>query len=430
MRVWIYLSTLLIVYFAYGFYLSVQNYEVVPSSLVKAPSDNFFDYRGAMNVHTDLSLGSSNLLQVVSAARSAGLDFIIITDLNQFGQQAAYDGYFGNTLVLQGNKLSYLDSRLWYLALEQKQMGLSLGEAQTKLADLLTQNRKQREEPLVVLAHPFQKGFTWSGPIPTGLDGFEIINLKTLAEQAWETSKISILWSALIYPFNSRLAFLRLFQEPTLELNLFDQVSTERPFYGFLGSEASARALPFTNTVLKFPSYERTFEVMSTHLLLQSELTGNFSSDRKKILSALRNGQFYLAFDLIGNPKGFSASVESKTQIYPLGSVIHFKPGMKLNVQLPAKPNVFFEVVVYRNGSRYVTGNEQSLEFEIQEPGTYRIQVRVSPYLPLPDAKRWLTWIYTNPFFILSEKESSKPIPLQPRADKTNAPLDPIPDPK
>ncbi|NUN04524.1 MAG: hypothetical protein HUU57_02070 [Bdellovibrio sp.] len=44
--------------------------------------------------------------------------------------------------------------------------------------------------------------------------------------------------------------------------------------------------------------------------------------------------------------------------------------------------------------------NDPETSFPITQPGTYRVQVRVSPLMPLPDAKKWITWIYTNPFFV------------------------------
>jgi hypothetical protein len=40
------------------------------------------------------------------------------------------------------------------------------------------------------------------------------------------------------------------------------------------------------------------------------------------------------------------------------------------------------------------------IDYAITTPGVYRLEVRVIPLLPLPDAKKWIGWIYTNPFFV------------------------------
>ncbi len=400
MKVWIWLSLLMISYFLYGFYISPFDLSVIPKQLRKENPVGFYDYNGVINVHSDLSLGSSQPLEVITAAKAAKLDFLILTDLNTFALPNQLEGYHGNTLVFVGNKISYLDSRLIYYSLNHETIGSNLGEAQVKMADLLSQKEGANKDSLVILAHPYKVGFTWSGEIPPGLDGFELLNIKSLSNRAWEISKLSTLWSLLIYPFNNRLAVLRLFSEPTEELALLDKLSQQRSMIGFAGAEASARAIPLANYLIKFPSYQRSFELFTNHLLLKSELTGNTSTDKQKIFSALKAGQFYLSFDEIGDPKGFNAFIEEKGQIYPMGTKLKFNKNQILKIRIPVEPLEFFEVVIYRNGVRYETFNSSEADVPLKEPGSYRVQVRVSPYLPLPDAKKWITWIYTNPFIL------------------------------
>jgi hypothetical protein len=269
------------------------------------------------------------------------------------------------------------------------------------LADLLSQPNEGNTNHLLILAHPYKAGFSWSGDLPAGLDGFEILNAKSLSNRLWESSKISTLWSLLTYPFNPRLAFLRLFSEPTEEIDLFDQLGNQRSIVGYAGAEASARAIPLANYLIKFPSYQRSFEFLTNHVLLTSELTGNAAGDRMKIFNALKKGQFYQCLELLGDPKGFFAVIEDRGKLHPIGSKLRFNKAMRLNVHLPSKPNSFFEIVIYKDGARYESLNQHEISFPLTEPGVYRVQVRVSPYLPLPDAKRWITWIYTNEFRIL-----------------------------
>lgn len=400
MRIWIVLSSFLILYFVYGFYISQYEVGIIKSQLKKDSTGDFYEYKGVINVHTDLSLGSSPPSTVIAVARQVGLDFIMITDLNVFDLPDNMEGYNGSTLVMVGGKYSYIDSRLIDYSLSKNDIGFSLGDAQTSLADYLSQPIGSLKDNLLILAHPFKSGFTWSGDIPSGLDGIEILNMKTQSQRAWEESKLSVFWSLLTYPFNPKLAFLRLFFEPSEELALFDQLSTQRKITAFAGSEASARAIPVGSVPIRFPSYSRIFEFVTNHVLLKSELTGNFQADRVKILQALKQGQFYIGFDLLGDPKGFSAVLNDANKIHPIGSTVKFKAGQKLQISLSSEPNAFFEVVVYKNGFRHATFNTVESTLNIAEPGAYRVQVRVSPFLPLPDAKRWFTWIYTNPFFI------------------------------
>ncbi len=393
-------SLLLISYFMYGLYINQFDLSIVPRRLKNDNASGYYDYRGVLNIHSTRSIGSATTSFIASSARSAGLDFIVLTDLNQFTPMPVSERYQGNLLVLNGGKYSYLDSRLLYYQSSQELPGTNLGETQVRFADYLSQPRNNNKDSLLVLSDPYKLGFSWSGDIPEGLDGMEVLNLKSLSVRALENSKLSTLWSFLIYPFNSRLALIRLFLEPTEELDLFDHISQKRPFVGFVGAEASARALPFANYLVKFPSYQRLFDVASNHVVLKSELTGNFANDKVKIVQALKNGQFYMAFDIIGDPKGFIATMDDKTKSYMMGSQVKLTKSLTMSIHLPMKPKEFFEVVLYKNGERVRIFNKPEITVPIDSPGVYRVQVRVSPLWPLPDAHKWISWIYTNPFYV------------------------------
>lgn len=391
---------LLVAYFLYGFYINQYEVSTIPKQLTAEHAANYYDYKGVINVHTELSSGSAPASFVIASAKLANLDFLMFTDVNMFNMPTTFESYHGNLLVFSAGKYSYLDSRLIYYSLNQESIGNSLGEAQVKLADLLSQNTGASKDTLTILAHPYKAGYSWNGEIPSGLDGFELWNQKSLSNRAWAESKLSVVWSLLTYPFNPKLALLRLYTEPTDEVALLDKLSTQRKINIYAGTEASARAIPLANYLVRFPSYKRTFEVMSNHILLKSELTGSFNSDRLKIFSALKSGNFYIAMDMLGDPKGFVATIDEENRSYLMGSEVKFKKGMQLKVKLPATPKDFFEIVIYRNGESVAKINKPEANYDVTQPGTYRVQVRVSPMMPLPDAKKWITWIYTNPFYV------------------------------
>lgn len=135
-------------------------------------------------------------------------------------------------------------------------------------------------------------------------------------------------------------------------------------------------------------------------MILNSELTGSYAKDRSKILRALKRGQFYISVDILGNPKGFNVTIVDGDKTLLMGSRLPLKSGLKLKAHLGTEPSAFYEIVLLKDGIRESTSNQPELEYEIKEHGTYRVIVRVSPLLPLPDAKKWITWIYSNPFFV------------------------------
>lgn len=393
------LAFLLISFFIYGFYIS--QFELNFIQRKSKTSDFYYDYKLTMNIHTNLSIGSEPLNVVLSEAKKAQSNFIMVTDLNpQF--KSPDDSYLQNIGILQGAKYGYKDSRLIYYSTTEKNLGFKGGESQLLLSDLLSQNAAKNDNSLLVLAHPFKTGFSWTGPLPDGLDGIEIANLKSMSLKSWNYSKLSTIWSILLYVFNPKLALMRLFQEPTEELLMFDQISQQRKFVAFQGAEASARAIPLADWLVKFPSYESVLSISSNHLLLTSELTGNMLKDKNRILTALKNGQFYICFDALGDPKGFETYLldKNKQKKYSIGSSVKATENIHFYFKLPVEPTSFYEVILLKDGKRVDTLNTFEGIFPLQGPGVYRIQVRISPRFPLPDAIKWLTWIYTNNFYV------------------------------
>jgi len=389
----------LISYLIYGFMVSTYDVNKKTLSIDQNHPYPFYDYRGVTNVSSIRTLGSGEDKEIIEDAKHADLDFVIITDYNLLDDSSSTESYYGDLLVLRGAKYSYLDSRLLYYRVDGFPQAKSLGEIQVHLTDFLSQPIESRGEASVVLAHPFLKGYSWTGEWPVGLDGLEIINFKRVQQQHLEESKPSFLWSLLIYPFNPELAFIRLFKEPENEIQLWSTLNQKRSVVGHLGLEATARAIPFTGSVIKFPSYETLFRLGSEHVLLRSELTGSMKSDKVKILRALRKGEFYFALDVLGNPKGFNVLLEDKDQLYLMGSRIKFKNKLKFRIDMPQIQNPS-ELVVYRNGEEIQKLSGMTTEISVDKPGVYRFVVRLKIQLPLPDHTKWIPWLYTNHFYL------------------------------
>jgi len=399
--IWIFVFGLLI-YLFYGIFLSRFDLGVIPGELSARDPQGFHDYSGVINVHTDLSTGSGTPIEVIAAAQEAGLDFLFLTDLNVFEPNAKQlEGYHDNLLVFVDGEYSYLNSRLLNLGVGAQRDLSGPGRAQVFFADMLGQQQRATEQGLFILAHPLKPKYAWVGEYPVGLDGIELINLKSLWQNAWLNSRWSFAWSLLIFPFNDRLALLRLFQDPREEVRLWDELNSRRPTLGIAGADAEAQLRISNNLSLNYPSYQTLFSLVRNHVLLTSELTGDGPADRAKILQALHRGQFYLALDILADPKGFMASlVDSKGNVFPPGQQMKWQEGLELVVHLPNRPQVPFEVEIYRDGERIVQANTQDTRVRLHAAGVYRVKVRVIPTLPLPDGKQWIPWIYTNPFYV------------------------------
>lgn len=391
----------MVIFVFYGAYLFQYDLRIIPIELVSDHPVGYHDYRGVFNVHTQLSTGTGTYQEIIAEAQEAGLDFISFSDLNIFEKPSHFAGYHNNLLTFVDGEYSYLNSRLFNFFATTDEHLQGVGRSQVFFSDLLQSTEKAKESGLFILAHPSKRGYAWSGEIPPGLDGIELINLKQIWQEAWLKRSASFFWSLLIYPFNDRLAFIRLVEEPEAELKLFDSLANERPTIAIAGSAAEARFLFGKNPFFRFPSYQTLFGIVSNHVLLKSELTGNAKDDSEKISQAIRDGQFYLSFDLLANPKGFNALVVSKQgKEHGIGSRIPWEKGMSISITLPHKPRVPFDVVVYKDGEVMMVSNSKESLFALPGPGVYRVKVRVIPTFPLPDGKRWVPWIYTNAFYI------------------------------
>lgn len=403
MKLLVSIIALLFSYFIYGFYLSHVELKIVPDIRVNE-NPIFYDYKGAINVRSRYSDGAADPLRVIASAQDANLDFLFITESTPTQTSAPksnliqYHGYFERLFVLSGAEYHFLDKRLLLLggeiAIQEK--------VHWTLTDWLSQLNPLEREEILIFSTPYnlEGNPNWSGDWPRGINALEIINPKVMSDRRGRQSAINMLWSLLVYPFNPQYAFLRLYQEPKDEILLWDRLTQSFPVVGVSGLDASARAMPFPGVFIEFPSYKTSFEMLSTHLLTQAELSGSYEKDKKLLLSALRQGRSYFSLDLLGNPKGFLAYVKEGNRYKTMGDSIKFKNNFDIQYELPVRPSEFFEVVLVKNGQSVQIRNQEKGSFSITGPGVYRITVRISVFFPLPDARKWVTWIYTNPFYV------------------------------
>lgn len=393
---------LIFIFLIYGLGLSRYSPDVFANDLVFRNPQGFYDYSGAINVHTIEGSGSGTVSEIAEAASEVGVNFVVLTDTNTPADARENEAYINNVMVLVGSEYKYLDSRLLNIDGELSERAQSAGRSQILLNDLLNDSVRSKIDGIFILAHPFKPGYRWSGEYPVGLDAIEVFNLKGIWQWAWLKDRNSFLWTLVTYPFNPKLAFARLFAESSdEEISLWDQLNRSRKVIGFGGSAAEAR-VRFLGADYEIPSYQTLFSIMRNHILLTSELTGNLETDKPKVVAALAQGQSYMSFDLLANPKGFNAyMINGKKKIYPLGSEFHAEKDLELVVQLPSKPKVPFQVLVYKDGERILTSTSPLTTLPIREAGSYRIMVRLRVFLPIPDGKKWIPWIYTNPIRVL-----------------------------
>lgn len=384
-RVLIAFSSLFLMYVSFGFYLSQYQFDFFDKETKLKPGF-FYNYKTHLNIYSEVSIGSGGYSTIAEEAKHVKSKFIIYTDVNP-ETQLLPDSYYLNIAQLYGAKILSPDFSYSVYSHSYK-----------NTQDYYNQNYLTNyPENQIVISH-LEK------PLPNDFpfDGIDAINLKTMANRVWKTKPFSTIWSLIFFPFNPKVSLFRLYRDPTDELRLFDQLSLERKTNLYLSSEVTAKAVPMTNWLIKFPSYEQVLSLASIRLLTPKELINDIESDSKQAFEILKSGSYYISIDALGDSTGFESYIYSKNKneyIFMGGRTAH-DPSMNLFYHLPKEPNVYYEVVLLKDGKRYDYRTVSSGDFKINEPGVYRLQISLNTKLPFPDANKWLTWIFTNNFYV------------------------------
>ena len=403
-RIFYFLILLMLIYIIYGLYLSLNDIRIVEKRIDQEEIKTFYDFSGITHVQSHRSSGGGSISDIITAAQESSLNFIYITDLNFFKQEpSSFEGYNDNLLVFRGGEYSYLSSRILNYHSQKKYKFKDFGSAQIIIGEQIQKKDKETDYGLFVLSHPFHRKYEWYGKYPLGLDGIEVLNLKTVFDNVWRKSKLSFLYAFLFYPFNPKMMLVRILENPVKNIKLWDELSQRRKTIGLSGADANSKIRVSKDLFFKFPSYAFVFNISKNHVLLKSELTGDAKTDAEKIQKALTEGSFYFSLDLLGDPTGFQAYImNSKKQLFSIGEEILFQDNEKYQiiVKLPQTMKVPFEIKVYKDGKLFHKTNQEYLNLSLLQPGVYRVTVDVKVGLPFPSASKRITWVYTNPFYI------------------------------
>jgi hypothetical protein len=257
-------TSLVLAVFVFGVFISRSDIQL-RTDLLRENHKKFFDYRGITHAMSNASSGSASVPDMITQANLAGVDYLYVTDLNDFTPDHEIFGYNQGVLVFTGKKISYLDSHFLLYSSESLKKLDSLGTAQALTNDFL--NRTPTDTPpfTIVMAHPFKQDHEWNGPYPEGLNGIEVMNLSHMWQQSWLTHKPSFIWSLFLYIFNPKISLLRLVDDPSKEIELWDTLNKSAKTLGFLGNHS-------TGKIFSFGPLSASFPTMRIHLNLRATM--------------------------------------------------------------------------------------------------------------------------------------------------------------
>ena len=330
---------------------------------------HYHEITGCIHIHSTYSDGSGSIAEIARAAEDVGLNYIIITDHNNLrALQNEEDGWYGKVLVCIGYEINDVDNANHYLAL-----GLSEEVPRHLSAPEYVRAVKQAGG-VGIIAHPDERRdvmpehppYPWTAWNINDYQGIEIWN--QMSE-----------WMEGLKPWNQLWRFIhprRSVEGPNLRtLKRWDEANLHRRVVGIGGVDAHAhkhRLMGGLFQVTVFP-YKVLFKTIRTHLLLSHPLKPGEKKhqSQEQIYQALRQARAFVSNYALGDARGFTMKAINQQGIAHIGEQLPFSEPTNMVVQLPVRARMR----LIHNGRPTAEREGKRAEFDIEEPGIYRMEV-------------------------------------------------------
>jgi len=346
------------------------------------------EYVGSIHFHTLHSDGHRNVAEIVALANPAGLDFLIATDHNILPE--GEEGWRGRVLVLMGEEIHDEERRPemdHYLAL-----GISQDVASHRKSPQAVIQAVRAQGGLGFLAHPFERTSPASSEPPIPWESWEAEGYTGLEIWNYMSEFKSHLTS---FP---KALFLCYFPEAEIKgpfpetLAKWDELLAGREVPAIAGTDAHGGIYlwgPLRREVLPYAFLLRTLRM---HILTPEPFIGELAHDRALVYRALGEGNGFIAYDLLGDTRGFRFLARSERAEAIMGQNLVLEGPVEFQVSSPLGAHLR----LLRAGEVVAEAKGRSLNYRTEEPGVYRLEAR-RRYLGLERG-----WVFTNPIYARS----------------------------
>jgi hypothetical protein len=350
---------------------------------------NLYDYTGVIHVHSVYSFdGRISVPDILEAARSNGIDFIMLTDHSDLrAREEGFDGWRGNTLLVIGQEIAPRFNH--YLAF-QTNTPIVITEDQQNIDPQTYMNQVKAQGGIGFIAHPDHGGtklfhvkhYPWSDWTVSGYTGMGIWDFMT-DWQGTLSGYIKALFSFIFPAF-----FLRGPKKETLQR--WDQLNHNFRVVGI--GELDNHDTMRTVMGLKFSvfPFAKAFKLVRTHVITERPFTSDDTKDIELLLSALKQGRVYVAQEYYRQAKGFSFTLQDNSQFATMGDEFVLDGEARLTATLPAAA----KIRIIRNGKPYREEVTHNLTCNISKEGVYRVEAYLKKF------GKYLPWIFSNHIYI------------------------------
>lgn len=333
-------------------------------------------WRGAIHIHTAYSDGSGTMDEIVAAAKTAGLDYIIISDHDTLqAKRDGWEGYHDGVLIVAGVEIEP-GTRTHLLGL-----GIDSIEGFEHMTGAECLERVKGRNGFSFLAHPegaFRRNLgldlegwqCWGHPDYAGIElwsfmhdwikGFQWFRIRNFHRK----------------PLNKIAG-----PAPGL-LARWDALNRERLVVGIASLDAHAKRF----LGMTFFPYKFLFQTTLTYVLA-GEPTGDGPADVRMLLESLAGGRAYLAYEPYERADRFEFFAAGAGEKFLMGDRIALARVERLAGTMPES----CQVRLLCNGRVVEEFHAEDFEFDELEAGVWRVEASLEGY----------PWIFSNPITLL-----------------------------
>jgi len=346
---------------------------------------------GAYHVHSSRSDGTGSVARIASAAASAGLAFVILTDHGDATRAPDPSAYVDGVLVIDAVEVGTDRGHLVALGLREASPYPLAGHPREVVEDV------HRLGGMAVISHPDSPnaGLRWRGT-GVGFDGIEWLNADSewRDERPWTLGATAL--RSLVRPAESVAS---LFSRPDRSLQRWDQALRTRQVVGLAAADAHGGVIAGRDegegrvAILRVPSYRAMFLAMAQAVTLARPLSGDAADDAARVLDALRAGRTWSIVRALAGPAHLEfVAVDAAGVETPMGASVPDLVGSRaeLRARVPQAPGA--RITLHHRGQVVATGQGSLTHGAPAPPGAYRVEVSL-PGTEVP-------WIVSNPIYL------------------------------
>ena len=335
---------------------------------------------GVLHVHSRYSDGSGSVEEIIAAARSAGLDYLVLSDHDALAaQREGWAGLHDGIALLVAVEITPR-RRPHLLAMNVRScLGCAARDSRSTLDGIAEQGG------YAVIAHPMGKRRRVLGinHVPWSCWTHEIIRGMEIWSYIYDWVD-AVVWWRLPRAYEILKHPQRHVRGPDGELlRRWDQIGRTRRMAGLGGLDCHARRVPVVGTHL-FP-YEWMFRSLRNHLFIPEDTAG--AGREAALWDALSEGRGFVAHDIICDATGTRCVARLPDgRVLQMGEDADFQEGITLALTLPRSAEIRWMV----NGRCRLAERSERMEVCPAAPGVYRFEARLDG----------APWLFTNPFYL------------------------------